>query len=434
MSSIAPDCENRPPFTGTRLSLMMFLQYAVWGIWLPIIGKYLTTPSADGGLGFSNTQMGWILGLSGSIGAVAAPFIAGQFADRIMNAERALGLLLIFGGVVKWITAYQSDYSAWLILSILYSVLYMPTLALTNSVAFANLRDPEKGFPFIRSWGTIGWIVASVAFPLLFMKDGIHVVNYWPFVDGSARDDEVSQIKLAMVASGIIAIAYGLYCIIVLPKTPPKPVASRPLAFAAAFKILSQPGFLAVMFSAVLISMIHQCYFFRTGNYITDHIGLPAGDIAPTMAIGQISEIVVLSFFGFMLKRIGYQGVLVIGGLSYALRYAIFGMTQSAMTMKLAMLLHGFNYGFFFAGSFMLIEKISPADIRHSTQTVFGILILGIGPVLAGFYNQWFERFTTTAGKFDYSTFWFVQSAIALLASTALLLAYSSKLETREQR
>ena len=193
---------NGPPPTaprsaGARLSVIMFLQYAVWGVWLPYLANYLRAPvmeNGQGGLGFTGAQVGWILGLAGSIGAIAAPFIAGQVADRYLNAERALALLLLLGGVVKYITAFQTGYMAWLLLSILYSVLYMPTLALTNSVAFANLDDPERKFPPVRALGTIGWIVASVAFPLIWMKTDVHMVRYWPFADGTPRPDGTAQI------------------------------------------------------------------------------------------------------------------------------------------------------------------------------------------------------------------------------------------------
>ena len=158
----------------SRHSLMMFLQYAVWGAWLSLAARYLTASTAEGGLGFTGTQMGTILGLAGSIGAIASPFIAGQFADRHFSTERFLAVLLAVGGVIKWVTAAQTAFSAWLLLSIFYSVVYMPTLALSNSMGFANLADPERVFPKVRVWGTIGWIAASWVFPMLYLHTGLH--------------------------------------------------------------------------------------------------------------------------------------------------------------------------------------------------------------------------------------------------------------------
>ena len=156
-----------------RLSAMMFLQYSVWGVWLPILARYLQADTGEGGLDFSPGQVGWILGLAGSIGAVTAPFIAGQFADRYFSAQRFLAVLLVIGGLIKIYTAFQTTFSAWLWLSVAYSVAYMPTLALTNSLSFAHLDDPNREFPYVRVWGTIGWIAASWLFPLFWLLEGV---------------------------------------------------------------------------------------------------------------------------------------------------------------------------------------------------------------------------------------------------------------------
>ena len=161
---------NKPILVRFRLSLMMFLQYAVWGAWFPLAARYLSASVENGGLGFSSQQIGMILGLAGSIGAVSAPFIAGQIADRYFSTERVLAFLILVGGLVKWYTATQTTYKSWLLLSILYSVLYMPTLALSNSITFSHLTDRDRDFPKIRVWGTIGWIVASWVFAMFCLQ------------------------------------------------------------------------------------------------------------------------------------------------------------------------------------------------------------------------------------------------------------------------
>ena len=419
---------------GSRLSVMMFLQYAVWGVWLPLLARYLGASVEAGGLGFTGAQIGWILGLAGSVGALTGPFIAGQVADRYMNAERALALLLFLGGIVQYILAMQTSYAAWMMLSIVYSVLYMPTLALTNSVAFANLDDPEKKFPPVRSLGTIGWIVASVAFPLFFMTkpETIGVIKSWPFIGGESRPDAIAQIAMALKVSGVASIIYAVYSVLVLPKTPPKKVVQHPLAFAEAFSLFRRLDFTILTLAALLISMIHNCYFIRTPSYLVDAVGFADDKFGPVMAIGQVSEIVVLAVLGLFLKKLGYKWVLTLGAMSFALRYGLFAYVlsdevPSKAIVQGAMLLHGLNYGFFFAGSFLFVEKVAPEHIRHSAQTVFGIIILGAGPVLAGIYNGKFDRFTDASGAQLYDRFWWTQAGIAAAVLLLMLVAFWPK-------
>ena len=199
----------------------MFLQYALWGAWLPVTARYLSASISDGGLGFSGSQIGMILGLAGSIGAIAAPFIAGQIADRYFSTERVLAFLVTTGGIVKWYTSLQTDYQSWLILSILYSVLYMPTLALSNSITFSHIDDQENDFPKIRVWGTIGWIAASWAFPMIWLQTDLQFQSMPPFIVGAEVPDVTARLGDALKFSGGISIIYGAFCFL-LPNTPPK--------------------------------------------------------------------------------------------------------------------------------------------------------------------------------------------------------------------
>jgi MFS family permease len=158
---------------GLRLYVMMFLQYAVYGLWLPIAARFLSADRAAGGLGFSDFQIGMIIAVAGAIGALSAPFIAGQIADRYVAPARCLAVLLFFGGVIKFITAYQTTYAAWLWLSIAYALLFMPTLSLTNSLAMGHLPDAKRQFPRVRAVGTIGWIVMAWVFPMVWLQSGL---------------------------------------------------------------------------------------------------------------------------------------------------------------------------------------------------------------------------------------------------------------------
>ena len=380
------------------------------------------------GLGFTGGQIGWILGLAGSIGAIFAPFIAGQVADRFLNAEIALGLLLVGGGIVKFMTAYATDYGTFMGLSILYSILYMPTLALTNSVAFANLDDAEKSFPRVRTWGTVGWIVASNAFPLIWLQTNIGLTSLPPFFDGDPKPNDVALIADCLKVSGILAVGYGLWAMFALPRTPPKKDVETPFAFVKAFSLLRHPGFLVATVVALPIAMIHQVYFIRTAPYLGS-IGIEPAKIGPMMSIGQFSEIAFLAILGLFLKKLGYRLVLSLGCLAYALRFGLFSIATEATSTSaglaaVAMVLHGLCYGFFFAGAYVYIERLAAADIRHSVQTVFGIIILGVGPVLAGVYNQWLDSFILEDGGIDYAGIWQVQALIGLACAIAMAIAF----------
>jgi nucleoside transporter len=420
------------------LCMMMFLQYAVWGVWLPYLANYLGAPTAEGGLGFSGAQIGWILGLAGSIGAVSAPFLAGQIADRFINAEVYLGLLLIGGGIVKYITASATDYHNFLWLSILYSILYMPTLALTNSIAFAHLRDPENQFPRVRVWGTIGWIVASNAFPLIWLQTNLRFTALPPFLEGTPLADNVARLADCLRVSGMIAVGYGLFAMLALPRTPPKRDAENPLAFAKAFALLLHPGFLVVTLVALPISMIHQVYFIRTGPFLTDALNFDVSRVGPIMSIGQVSEIFFLAILGWFIASLGYRWTLALGCLAYFIRFALFAIAteQTRGLVVAANALHGLCYGCFFAGAYIYVERVSAADIRHSAQTVFAIIILGLGPVLAGFYNQWLDRFTRVSevdGALvqSYPELWWVQAGIAAASLVLLVVAFRPGLSSR---
>ena len=416
----------------SRLGTMMFLQYALWGAWLPVTARYLSAGVAEGGLGFSGSEIGMILGLAGSIGAVAAPFIAGQIADRYFSTERILAALVIIGGVVKWITAYQTDYSAWLVLSIIYSIVYMPTLALSNSITFAHMKDPDSDFPKIRVWGTIGWIAASWAFPMIWLQTDLNFQWMPPFIVGSEVANVTSRLADALIFSGVISVTYGLFCFM-LPNTPPKKDAVEKLAFKKAFELFNQTSFTILVVASLTVSIIHQIYFLQTGPFLSS-IGLKDSQIGPAMTVGQFAEIAAMAYLGFFLKRFGFRKVIFLGVLAYAARYAVFGtVTFPIWIMVVSQAFHGICYAFFFAGAYIYVDKIADEDVRHSAQTVFGMIILGGGPVIGGWLSGYLQETFTQAGLFDYSPFWYTLSAVGFVTALFFVVMFREQVEERAE-
>ena len=416
----------------SRLGTMMFLQYALWGAWLPVTARYLSASVAEGGLGFSGSEIGMILGLAGSIGAVAAPFIAGQIADRYFSTERILAAVVIIGGVVKWITAYQTDYSAWLVLSIIYSIVYMPTLALSNSITFAHMKDPDSDFPKIRVWGTIGWIAASWAFPMIWLQTDLNFQWMPPFIVGPEVANVTSRLADALIFSGVISVTYGLFCFM-LPNTPPKKDAVEKLAFKKAFELFNQTSFTILVVASLTVSIIHQIYFLQTGPFLSS-IGLKDSQIGPAMTVGQFAEIAAMAYLGFFLKRFGFRKVIFLGVLAYAARYAVFGtVTLPIWIMVVSQAFHGICYAFFFAGAYIYVDKIADEDVRHSAQTVFGMIILGGGPVIGGWLSGYLQETFTQAGLFDYSPFWYTLSAVGFVTALFFGVMFREQVEEKAE-
>jgi nucleoside transporter len=397
---------------------MMLFQYAVWGFWLPVLARYLQAAPAEGGLGFTPGQVGWILGLAGSIGAVTAPFVAGQFADRYFSTERFLAVLLLLGGVVKIVTAYQTTFAAWLLLSVLYSVIYTPTLALTNSLAFAHLDHPDRQFPFVRVWGTIGWIIASWLFPAVWLLTDVRFQALPPFYTGQEVADATHRLADSLIFSGVTSLGYAAFALF-LPHTPPRREATDKLAFAKAFRLFKRRSFAVLVAASLPIAVIHQIYFMQTAPFFSDVLGLKDSQIGPAMTIGQFAEIAVMAGVGLLLARLGTRWVITVGAFAYFLRYAIFAtVSLPAGVIVASQALHGFCYACFFAVAYIYVDRLAEPDVRHSAQTVFGIIILGVGPVLAApFLGLLANLFAASDGSLDYAALWRTLSAIGLLTA-----------------
>lgn len=412
-----------------RLYVMMFLQYAVYGLWLPIAARFLSADPAVGGLGFSDLQIGMIIAVAGAIGALAAPFVAGQIADRYFAPARCLAALLAVGGAIKFVTACQTSYAAWLWLSVAYAVLFMPTLSLTNSLALGHLPDPKRQFPRVRAVGTAAWIIVAWAFPMVWLQSELEFRWLPPFFTGKELPDAPARMIDSVRVAGVVSVGYSLFCWFCLPRTPPKREAAKTLAFAKAFALVRRRSFAVLVAATFMVSVIHGLYFVQMSKFLAA-IGLDDAYIMPAMSLGQFAEILALAVLGPVLARLGFRTVITLGALCYFLKYAFFGTTQLPLeAIVAAQLIHGFSFAFFFAAGFIYVDRLAPPDTRYSAQTVFMLVILGVGPLVAGPLNGWLSRWCTSAsGTLDYSLFWYIAAGVGLVA--AVLVAGMFRDET----
>ncbi|MEO6808371.1 MAG: MFS transporter [Isosphaeraceae bacterium] len=422
----------------TKLSIMFFLEYVVWGAWLPLLSLYMKEY-----LKFDGIQMAWILNAF-AIASLTGIFFGGQLADRYFSQEKFLAFSHLVGGLSMLGLAYVKTFWPFLGLMLLHCFFFVPTLSITNAIAFANLKDAQKDFGFIRLWGTIGWIAAS--WPFIFIpinwtlippmaKAGGFVawmgeaLSSSNLKTGSAMEAALTSTFIVSGVTALVLAAFSLF----LPRTPPAVNAEAKFAPFEAMKLLAVPSILILFIVTLLDSLVHSCYFFWTGPFFTE-IGLPQNWIAPAMSIGQIAEILAMATLGLFLKRLGWRMTMVIGVLGQGLRFAIYSMgTPELLWLVIASnVFHGFAYACFFATVYIFVDETFPKDARASAQGLFNLLILGVGPFLGNFLWGWLGNAFATSqmvnGKvvttIQFHRLFLVPMGIAILGSLILILFF----------
>ncbi|HEY0648365.1 MFS transporter [Phenylobacterium sp.] len=384
----------------TRLFVMMVLQLAVWGAWAPKLFPYM------GMLGFAPWQQS-LVGSCWGIAAVVGIFFSNQFADRNFAAERFLAVSHVIGGLALVAVAFSTSFWPFFAAYLVYSLLYVPTLSVTNSIAFANLKDPAREFGVVRMGGTVGWIMVS-----------------WPFIFLLGAQATASEVRWIFLVGAIVSFALAGYSL-TLPHTPPKtdggPGVDK-LAWREAVKFLGVP-FVAVLFLVTFIdSVVHNGYFVMADAFLTNRVGIAGNLSMVVLSLGQIAEIVTMLILGPVLVRLGWKLTMIIGILGHAARFATFAFfADSVPTIIAVQLLHGICYAFFFATVYIFVDAAFPKDVRSSAQGLFNLLILGVGNVVASFlFPSLIARFTAD-GVVDYQRLFLAPTAMALAA--VLLLA-----------
>jgi nucleoside transporter len=403
-----------------RLCLMMFLEYSVRGMWYPYLANYLRAPRSLHGLGFTVGQTGWVLGFANALGAFTAPIIAGQVADRYFNAEKALAVLHCIAAALLFTNASSGAFWPFFGIMICFSIAYVPTQSLANSLALSHLSDPQHSFPRVRMWGTMGWITTSALFTFVVLRGDDHASN-------------IARIPWAMRGAAMLAIGYAAYAFFALPATLPGDSSSGPMVSIASLRSLAEPSAIVLMLIALPIAAIHTAYYFNIGPYLSSVVGVPLRFVGPTLAIAQLSEVFFLFALGPLLRRFGYKTILTAGALAQAIRFIVFALNLPGPIEIVALSLHGVAFACFFTTAILYVEHLFPPRVRHSAQTVFGIAIFGLGPALAGPYSQLFDRSTGAQGS-GFATIWWTQAAIALASGVAIMLFFRPKTgQTAEQ-
>lgn len=385
--------------TRVQLSVMMFLNFFIWGAWFVTLGTFL-----GNNLSATNTQTGQVFSTQ-SWGAIIAPFIIGLIADKYFNAERILGVLHLAGAALMYAMYNASDIGNFYPFVLAYMILYMPTLALVNSVSFRQMKDPEKEFSSIRLFGTVGWIVAGLLISYLFKWDSKESV-----AQGLLRN--------TFLMAGIASAVQGLFSF-TLPKTPPSKRAGEKTSIGEilgldALKLLKDKNFAVFFLSSILIC-IPLAFYYQNTNPFLSNIGMdnPTGK----MTIGQASEVLFLLFLPVFFSRFGFKKTILVGMAAWAIRYLLFAYGNAgslAFMLLLGIALHGICYDFFFVSGQIYTNARAGERYKSAAQGLITLATYGVG-MLIGFAvaGAVTDAYKTGEKAYDYKMVWTIPAAIA---------------------
>jgi nucleoside transporter len=389
----------------TKLSVMMLLEYFVWGAWYVTMGTYMSEF-----LGSNGAQIGTAYSAM-ALATMISPFFVGLVADRFFAAQRIMGVLHLGGGVLLYVATQVQNNAAFYWIILIYALLYMPTIALSNSIAFGQMTDPGRQFPWIRVFGTLGWILAGLMIGVL----GI----------------EKTPSTFIMAAGASVALGVISF---LLPHTPPKGkvegAASKALG-TEAFVLFKDRSYLIFFIAAILVC-IPLSFYYSFANVFLNAVGLE--NAAGKMILGQASEAIFILAIPFLFNRIGVKNMLLLGMAAWTLRYVCFayGNVDANLWMLYAgIILHGICYDFFFVTGYMYTEKKAGEKIKNAAQGLFTFATYGVGMVIGTYFSGETTDFFTTDGVRDWPAIWWVPVYIALAVLVYFILFFKEKKEIK---
>jgi nucleoside transporter len=387
--------------TRAKLSVLMFLQYFVWGAWYVTMGTWLGET-----LKFSGEQIGLAAGTT-AVAAIISPFFVGMVADRFMATERILALLHVVGGAVLFYASLQTTFGPFYVVLLGYALCYMPTLALSNSLSFRQMDDPGREFPPIRVLGTIGWIVAGL------------------FIGTLGLERTARPLQLAAGASLLL----GVFCL-VLPHTPPITKRGERATFTSilgldALKLMGERSFAVFVLGSFLVCIPLQFYY-AFANLFLNELGV--SNAAGKMTLGQMSEIFFMLVMPWFFRRLGVKWMLLVGMAAWTARYAFFAFGTHADLFWLlyaGILLHGICYDFFFVTGQIYVDRKAPADLRAAAQGFIAFVTLGVGMFIGSWASgKVVDMFASAGGGHDWHQIWLVPAAGALVVLVLFALFF----------
>ena len=395
----------------------MFLEFFIWGAWFVTLGTFL-----GNNLKASGSETAAIFSTQ-SWGAIIAPFIIGLIADRYFNAEKILGILHLIGAFLMY-QMYQSEEVGMFYTYVLsYMILYMPTLALVNSVSFNQMKDPEKEFANIRVWGTIGWILAGLSISFIFHWDAAAAISG-------------GMLKNTFLLAGIAAFVLGIFSF-TLPKTPPKVsdeiIKIGDIIGLDALKLLKDKNFAVFFISSILICIPLAFYYQNAHPFLTESgVENPTGK----MAIGQISEALFLLLIPVFFSRFGFKKTILVGMLAWAIRYVLFAYGNGgdlSFMLILGIALHGICYDFFFVSGQIYTNSKAGEKYKSAAQGLITLATYGVGMLIGFAVAGWItDNYKTVEGTINWEMVWIIPAGIAFAVFVLFALLFNEKNKVKE--